>query len=96
MSRQYGGFVEMDTMSVGTHSDWSKCSELLNEHESLAMAGCADMNDLLSWKIDEHQVSPLLANQYTKMHLADFQLGLWRSIGRVLHMFRSWIIFKCN
>ena len=49
-------------MNVSTHSDWSKTSRLLAEHESNSLYGRVDLGYLLSRKLVAGQISTLLAN----------------------------------
>ena len=56
-------------MNVSTHSDWSKTSCLLAEHESNGLAMCPDLVHLLSRKVRAGQVSTLLSNNLMETSL---------------------------
>ena len=69
MTRQIGGYNGFDTMNVSTHSDWSKTSCLLAEHESNGLAMHPDLVHLLSCKVRAGQVSTLLSNNLMETSL---------------------------
>jgi hypothetical protein len=62
MVRQTGGYTGLDTMNVGTHSDWSKTSELLAQHEALSLKDRSDIRHLLAQKVACGQASRELAD----------------------------------
>ncbi len=62
MAKQTGGYTGLDTMNVGTHSDWSKTSELLAQHEGLSLKDRSDIRHLLAQKVACGQASQELAD----------------------------------
>ena len=55
------GYSGVDTMNVSTHSDFSKTSELLSQHEDASIIGRHDIRNLLQQKVLSKQISPELA-----------------------------------
>ena len=57
MVQCHSGYSGTSTMNVTTHSDFSKTSLLLSEHESASIVGRTDIRLLLQQKIKEKNVS---------------------------------------
>ena len=55
------GFSGIDAMNVTTHSDFSKMSELLSQHEDTSLVGRIDIQLLSQQKIKSRQISAELA-----------------------------------
>ena len=58
------GFTGVDTMDISTHSDFSKTSELLSQHEDATIIGRHDIRMLLHQKVSTKQISPELAESF--------------------------------
>ena len=50
------GFTGVDTMDISTHSDFSKTSELLSQHEDASIIGRHDIRMLLHQKVSTKQI----------------------------------------
>ena len=51
-------------MNISTHSDFSKTSELLSQHENASIIGRNDIRLLLNQKVANKQISPELAESF--------------------------------
>ena len=63
MSYVSSGFFGLSTIKLSTHSDFSKKSELLAQHESLYLHGHDDIAHLLSRKVELGQTSGINADK---------------------------------
>lgn len=62
MAKVNGGYSGIDSISVSTYSDFSRSSELMAQHEALAISKRGDMVHLLSQKVVCGQVTKELAS----------------------------------
>ena len=73
MVQCWKGYSGCDTMNISTHSDLSKTSELLSQHEDASIVGRQDIVLLLRQKNAAKQVSRELANFFYQMQKGDIQ-----------------------
>ena len=64
VTRLHSNYSGVDTMNIGNHSDFSKTSELLSQHESASIVGRQDMSILLSKKVSNGEISQHLVDSY--------------------------------
>ena len=77
------GFSVVDTMNISTHSNFSRTSELLSQHEDATIVGRTDMALLLNKKVKSKQISSELADsfiqnakrRYSLSHLQKYAQG---------------------
>ena len=72
------GFSGVDTMNISTHSDFSKTSELLSQHEDATIIGRKDMNLLLDQKVANKQISSELAASFIQNAKERYSLSYLR------------------
>lgn len=64
VTRLHSNYSGVDTMNIGNHSDFSKTSELLSQHESASIVGRQDISILLSKKVSDGEISQHLVDSY--------------------------------
>ena len=64
MVQCWSSYHGIDTMNISKHSDFSKCSELLSQHEDATIIGRPDINMLLHQKVSAKQITPELCESY--------------------------------
>ena len=64
MVQCWSSYHGIDTMNISKHSDFSKCSELLSQHEDATIIGRPDINILLHQKVSAKQITQELCESY--------------------------------
>ena len=66
MFQVHSGYSGVSTMGLTTHSDFSRSSELLSQHEGASIIGRDDINLLLSKKVANKQISAEHARNFVR------------------------------
>eukprot|EP00957_Ditylum_brightwellii_P072793 5532417-Ditylum_brightwellii.AAC.1 len=69
-------------MSIGTHSNFARTSELLSQHEDASFVGRPDMVFLLDRKVKNNEISKKLAEAY----IFNAKQQYTSNAGKVQHM----------
>ena len=82
MVQCHSGFTGVDTMNITSHSNFSKTSYLLSQHENASIIGRNDIRCLLNQKVQHSQISTKLEQSFIESAKDEFSIDILKKIAK--------------